>query len=159
MPMSNAIKNALSTIFNIGASEETTKLVKRVETMQDLAQTATKEMSIDPAVGRRVNAEIPSSLLAASGHWATNSDAIVGECVACRAEAEADGQPERVNVIVKGSLAGGTCKGCGKVHCCSEHGGFDDDGVFWCSDCKFTEKIKKAEGTVFSALLGKWMKK
>jgi hypothetical protein len=159
MPTGNTFKTALGAIFNIGVSEETTKQIRRVQTMQDLTQTITKETSFDPAVGRRVSAELRSPLLTASGHRVPSSDAILGECVACRADAEADGEPERVNVIAKGSTAGGTCRGCGGVFCCGQkHGSFDEENVFWCENCKYSEKLKKLEGAVVNVLFGRWKK-
>ena len=77
----------------------------------------------------------------------------LGECVYCREEFEAAGEPDRVTLVPRGS-SGGICVGCGKTTC-NEHGKRDEEGRFWCESCAFDEKLRQAQEGVMRVLFGK----
>ena len=158
MPLSNAIKNAFSSLFGISSVEETKKPVVRVREVSDLEQLNSRCTTMNPSTGRTTEAKVPAGSFAPSGFYASNIDKeILGECVVCRDEFDQDGEPERLTVVPRAG-GGGVCCSCLKIYC-SDHGGLDEEGRFWCSDCKFTDGIKKTEGAIINALLGRRDKK
>jgi hypothetical protein len=138
----------------IGSKEETTKPVKRVKEIADLAQVTLKQSTLDPAAGRVTSATVPAGAFTPSGHYVSNTDTgVLGECVSCREEHDEAGTPDLVTLVPK-SGGGGACAGCGRVFCAA-HGATDGEGRFWCEACARGQKAKKVKEALARVVLGK----
>ena len=152
MAKKNFLKKGLQNLLGRGSTEREDRPVIRAGEMDHLTQTSSSQTGLDPQGGRKTVKRKPGGYFTPSGHYVEAMDDTLGECVACRAEAERSGQPQKVNLVPSGPGGGGICPGCGLVHC-SGHAAQDDDGNWWCEECRFDRQIEEAEKTVVGGVL------
>ena len=146
----NSSGQSFLNLFNLGSTEENKVAVKRARELRDIEQMTTKRTTVDPAAGRHTVSEAPPALFAPSGHLVSSlADGVAGECVFCRAQEEDAGTPERVTIVSREQAGGGTCRGCGSV-CCLEHGRPDEEGRFYCDNCRGEHKVRRLTAAILS---------